>query len=417
MNPARLAEALPIQTSGLVSSVVGRGDRCVNDVRARVEALRRVAHPGLMIPADVRLDHSGDVVVATPRAVGMDLSAVIRARGSLTAGECVAVGMDVADALAALHAGGLAHGDVSLANVVITPRRAVLIDLIGGPDERGTDGFSPAERGHGATAAGDVYSLGRVLMAIVTPADRDRIAAWARPLLVETPESRPSAAQVSIALRTCADPAPVTVPELGVAAALRSLARDPEASTLKTAEGRGWRIRTQTVRAFAALLALVVTAIAFIVVSAATDAAVMKAPDDPVVALPLPATMIATTPADAAVALTLARFAAIGAGDADRLEATTTASSPARAADESLVGQLEAGAVRFGGLDVDVVSTEGLPSDGDDAVVRIVYRISDYTLTLGSDVETVAAVTATADLTLRWSPGCGWQVVSVDPHS
>src|SRR6185369_15148937 len=82
---------------------------------------------------------------------------------------------DLADALAHLHARGIAHGDVSPANVRLdagaSPARAVLIDFgLAGPPSagdgaaRGTLGYAAPEALTGARGpAGDLFALGATL--------------------------------------------------------------------------------------------------------------------------------------------------------------------------------------------------------------------------------------------------------------
>ena len=90
-------------------------------------------------------------------------------------GDCIDVGLRLAEALNHLHERGLAHRDVKPSNVIFVNGRAKLADigLVAARGQRtfvGTEGFVPPE-GPGSAQA-DVYSLGKVLYEIATGKDR-----------------------------------------------------------------------------------------------------------------------------------------------------------------------------------------------------------------------------------------------------
>jgi len=233
------------QVSETVTRVVGRGLSDLVDAANRLTALQALQHPGVCVPEGIGLDADGAVVATMLRVRGEDASVVVRLKGGLSAGECVAIGINVAEALAAMHASGLAHGDVSPSNIVVSPTGAVLVDVLSGAlaGERGTVGFASPERARGATPAGDVYSLGRVLEALVGDDARERMAAWVEPLCRPDPLERPSAEVAARALRGCAEPTPVSIPMVSVAAAVRARAVEPEGTTVRLPSGRSWRVR------------------------------------------------------------------------------------------------------------------------------------------------------------------------------
>ncbi|WP_295786019.1 protein kinase domain-containing protein [uncultured Microbacterium sp.] len=96
-----------------------------------------VSHPGIVGVVDLgTFDDDGLPVawIAQQLVDGVTLSEHVRERGPLTAQDAVAVGIDVLEALAAAHAGGLVHRDVSPANVLIRFEddqrpRATLLDF------------------------------------------------------------------------------------------------------------------------------------------------------------------------------------------------------------------------------------------------------------------------------------------------
>ncbi len=185
---------------------LGIGSDLLTSAAARAAALARASGRcrAVLSPSRVWERPDGVVAVSMPVAPGASL-AEVRANRALTIGECVLVGVGVADALAAMHAERLAHGDVSAANVVVSGRRVSLVDTMGALcHERGTMGYVAPERAKGATPAGDVYSLGALLRALADVQAAPIIEAWTAPLLANDPEVRPSATHAAAALARCA---------------------------------------------------------------------------------------------------------------------------------------------------------------------------------------------------------------------
>jgi serine/threonine protein kinase/formylglycine-generating enzyme required for sulfatase activity len=90
-------------------------------------------------------------------------------------GECIEVGLRLAEALGHLHERGLAHRDIKPSNIIFVDGKVKLADigLVAARGQRtfvGTEGFVPPE-GPGSAQA-DVYSLGKVLYEIATGKDR-----------------------------------------------------------------------------------------------------------------------------------------------------------------------------------------------------------------------------------------------------
>ncbi len=90
-------------------------------------------------------------------------------------GDCIDVGLRLAEALGHLHDRGLAHRDVKPSNIIFVNGRAKLADigLVAARGQRtfvGTEGFVPPE-GPGSAQA-DIYSLGKVLYEMATGNDR-----------------------------------------------------------------------------------------------------------------------------------------------------------------------------------------------------------------------------------------------------
>src|SRR5690554_5455697 len=104
----------------VVTRLVGTGGEVLAKVTARVRQLRRVSHPGVLTPVGLGVAEGDQVIVRFPWLEGVDLAELETRRGPLSAGECVWLGVRVAQALEQMHAHGVAHGDVSPSNVVVT---------------------------------------------------------------------------------------------------------------------------------------------------------------------------------------------------------------------------------------------------------------------------------------------------------
>ncbi len=149
--------------------------------RAEAAAAAEVSAPSL-----VRVLHQGESAgrpyLLLQYVPGRTLRAVLEEDGPLAEPRLRALGVDLAAALAALHARGLVHGDVKPENVRLDEEgRAVLLDLgfarraradsTSAP--RGDAGslayLSPERvRGEAATPASDVFALGLVLYELAT---------------------------------------------------------------------------------------------------------------------------------------------------------------------------------------------------------------------------------------------------------
>ncbi|MCJ7826715.1 MAG: hypothetical protein MUP36_00520 [Demequinaceae bacterium] len=404
--------SLSVQATDTVTRIVGRGPDDLADAARRFAVLREIRHPGVSIPDEIGLNADGAVVATMPRIRGEDASVLVRLRGGLTLGEGVAIGIDVATALAAMHARGVAHGDVSPANIVVSPMRAVLVDTLSGAQttEQGTVGFAAPERAVGATPAGDVYSLGRVLEALVGEDGRERIAAWVEPMCRPGPGERPSAEIAARALRECAEPTPVSFPEVSVAAAVRARAIEPEHTTTRLSDGRAWRVRRavstwarRSGLAIAGLLALVV--VVRIVGAVLPEGAGWRY----LPTIPMQADDLASASDEAAESLVEARIGALSASDPEALLTMTTEDGSARVADRPLADRLASGDLRYEGLSVEVTSSETLSTDGNGATVRVCYEASGHVLWDGGERIDVPATSAVVDLDIAWGDG-GWRI-------
>lgn len=390
---------------------VGVGPGAMESALRRAAALADVAHPGVLKPLEVRQDANGAVVAVMPRVEGHDLAAVLQVRGSLRAGECVTIGVGAALALAAMHRAGLAHGDISPSNLMVNATLVSVVDTMAGASEveLGTEGFAAPERSAGATAPGDVYSLGKVLAEAVRAEDKDAIDAWVAPMLSVDPTARPSAAMVARALQACAPALTVHMPAIGVADAMRAHALSTALPTTRKPEARWWRLRKALLRwgIVAGALALCVT-LAVSVVPAIWNA--MSPPAQPGYdpPMPVPASAAVAAPV-AAVAVTEARFAALAAADAPGFLATTVEGSPAREAIQPLADALASGALSADSVVVTVDEVEVVSSQGRRASAIVSYTVSAHTVTVDGATTAYDSYAQRVELDLLWSTA-GWQV-------
>lgn len=141
-------------------------------------ALARVRHPNVVCVHGA--DEIDDVVgIWMELVVGRSLEEELRDRGRWTATDAAAAGVELSQALSAVHAAGFVHGDIKATNVVREEGgRLVLMDfgarqvLHGGPRERlsGTPLYlAPEVLTTGQTSVeSDVYSLGVLLHHLVS---------------------------------------------------------------------------------------------------------------------------------------------------------------------------------------------------------------------------------------------------------
>lgn len=160
----------------------GPADR-VSDERFLDEARRlaRVRHPNVLVVHGADR-HDGRVGLWTDLLEGETLEQSLQRRGTLSAHEATGIGIDLCQALAAVHGAGLVHRDVKTANVMReSGGRIVLMDFSSVTDRPGA-GAAGSERISGTPAfmapelfdgqdsgvAADIYSLGVLLYRLVS---------------------------------------------------------------------------------------------------------------------------------------------------------------------------------------------------------------------------------------------------------
>lgn len=149
---------------------------------AEARLLARARHPNVVLVYGAERI-AGRVGIWMELLEGQTLDQLLAARGVLGEREAALIGVDLCRALAALHAAGIAHRDLKLANVMrAVGGRIVLVDFgLGGESARAGEGddsgglrgtplFMAPEvlAGARADARSDLYSLGVVLFALVS---------------------------------------------------------------------------------------------------------------------------------------------------------------------------------------------------------------------------------------------------------
>ncbi|GAA4602741.1 serine/threonine-protein kinase [Actinoplanes octamycinicus] len=215
------------------------GDRRVRELLLREEAaLRDLDHPSIVGLRDLVVE-GGTVALVMDFVDGPDLRRHLAARGGrLGAAETAAIMAQVAGAVAAAHAQGVVHLDLKPENLLLVRDTAppvtrvidfgvavLLLDADRGV-AGGTPGYTAPEIWHGTppTAAADVYSLGVLLVELITgdiqgdpDALPDELTGPARSCLVPDPRQRPTARRVASYLRTLVDSGALDAPPASLA--------------------------------------------------------------------------------------------------------------------------------------------------------------------------------------------------------
>ncbi|AEI11914.1 serine/threonine-protein kinase [Cellulomonas gilvus] len=376
--------------------------RADEGVAERVRILRAVRHDHLPAVLEVVELGSAMLGVFVEHVPGLPLTRLQAARGPLGPGEAVTVAVPVAQALGALHAAGLVHGEVDAA--------AVVLDAEGRPV---LTGVAAILRGRG-TAPADV----RALIALVVHALADEptgatdVVGGLREALTDLltlPDTGRAALTADRVVDRCfrsTAPRPVVLPgpaelaaaERGPVGALRS-----SRAGRRSAGARG-TARPWVLAGAGAVCAVVLVAVAVLALGAdepgraAATEPTARAHGGPASTAPsgavpteAPTPQPARTagpaadapralpddPAQAAAELTRRRVHVLQQGDAATLGDVEVPAGPAHVADTRVLAEL-AGA-RLDGLTVRVHEALVLSHDDERARVRVTSTTSAYT--------------------------------------
>jgi|SRR5450755_2101334 tRNA A-37 threonylcarbamoyl transferase component Bud32 len=217
----------------------------------------RLSHPSVVTVFDV-VEEGGSPWIVMELVGGRSLDQVIAEDGPLPPQHAAEVGTSLLGALATAHAAGVLHRDVKPGNVLVTADgRAVLTDFgiatfEGDPGLMqtgvvvGTPGFTAPERirGHGATPASDLWSLGATLYAAVEgrgPFDRaGGPAAISAGVAGEDAPRAPSAGPLGPVIDALLRRDPATRPDVATATALLTDASLAAGTGPAPLMGSGW---------------------------------------------------------------------------------------------------------------------------------------------------------------------------------
>jgi serine/threonine protein kinase len=223
-----------------VPPLTSEQDRRVRHERSLREArvAAKLRHPGVVTVHDV-VEAEGNPWIVMELVAGSSLAQMLAAGGPVPPVRAARMGTRLLGALASAHAAGVVHRDVKPANVLVTSAgQAVLTDfglavLAGEPQltqagmVMGTPGFCAPERirGHPASPASDLWSLGATLYAAVVgqgPFD-DRgslMATLASIVHDDPPQPPPVAGPLGAVIGALLSKDPAARPDAGTAAGM-----------------------------------------------------------------------------------------------------------------------------------------------------------------------------------------------------
>ena len=402
-----------------------RGVNAVQRLRREAAMLAAVAGPHVIGVRAVVVD-GDDAVLVLDHAGGGSLATLLAVRGRVEPPELVTVLAPLAAALAAAHSRGLVHGDLTPANILFSgDGRPMLADFgvahaVGlAPDRvEGTSGYVDPEviagagAGAGARAevstASDVYALGAVGYACLAgepPGVPFRplapLAAAAPAGLVEAIESalapdgldRPDARSLGDRVLGSCAAAPVVLvggdvaPVVPVTATVRppdpSVRAEPEPVVTPSRGDEGWR---RVVLVAAVLMVLAVAVGVGELWGRHGQGTAVALPAASPAAAPSASVSVAGPPAWTSVVqrLASARAAAFARADPSLLSTVYVAGAPAYSADSATLRSLAGRGLRARGFAITVEQVQVEQASGAAARLRVVDRLSGYTLVDGS---------------------------------
>ncbi|KRF39721.1 hypothetical protein ASH01_20570 [Terrabacter sp. Soil811] len=425
---------------------------------AEQQVLLAVQHDHLVPLRSVVPLADGREALVFDLVTGAPLSAMVRSRGHLRAGEVVTVLTPVCEAVAHLHAAGGVHADISPSNVTLTSDgRPVLLDLgavrVPGREPgavHGTTGYIAPEVLLGAAPdeSSDVYALGAVAWFCLTGngapdtmvrLDEEIIVSHVGPELAAVvaaaidpdPTRRPRAAELAGLFYDAVPAEPVEV-VVGAdqASALTHRLRAEAGREPAPAEqdSRRWPRRAVT----AALVAVPLVAAAGWAWAARDPASLTppstsSTPTTPAVptASPAPGDSAAdrvlrdaaspsARPEDLMQALSDRRSAALVGRDATALARVHAPGSPSLSSDRALVSGLVGARARWEGLRLEVADAAFVTGSPTEAVVRARVDWTAYVVVTGGGARLVRPADAGRQLDFRLMRGSeGWRISAI----
>jgi hypothetical protein len=435
-----------------------------------VDALRREAAvlASLDTPYVVRLrrvvGEGADAVLVLDLAAGGSLASLLTRRGVLDAGEVVTIAAPIAQALAAAHARGIVHGDVTPSNLLFrSDGMPLLADLglarLGGADDAlgGTAEYLDpvVAAGGDPTPASDVWALaavchhllagspphegeavddvlaaardgGRAPLGLLAPTAPRPLVDAVEAALAPDPAHRPDAAAFASALRRAHAAAPVRFD--GADTAASAVARATHAVPRHAAEPP-----LPLQRALPRWLVPAALAVVLLASAAALGWWLGRGPEPAAAAAPLtkpgvtdaprPVTPSPTAPRDDDVdwagvldMLDATRAAAFATPDTALLEDVYAPGASGLAVDRALVEELAAAGHRAEGVRHDVRAVDELEVSAASARLRVVDRLGGYVVrdSAGAVVQRSATRPDAAYVVELARTADGWRLVTVN---
>ena len=409
------------------------------------QVLSAVRHEHLVPLREVVELPDGSTALVFDLVTGAPLRSMVHARGQLRPGEVVTILTPICQAVAALHAAGGSHGDISAGNIMLTAAgRPLLLDLgaarvMGyGGEVCGTVGFIAPEVREGAapTTASDVFSLGAVAWFCLTGygapdtvqrLDLDTVRSHVGDQLAEViaasidpdPARRPEAARLARLLYDAAQPEPVEV-VVGAddASALTHRLRADAARDQPAPEVVRRPLRLRVLAAVAALL--IVAAGAWLLLgrspAAVAGGTPAEAPGTTRVAAPVQHDGSAprTRPTELMQWLSDQRAGLLVARDLQGLDAVHRAGSSSHHSDVALIETLLRGGNRYADLHLTVAESASVGGDTRRAMIRARVDWSAYVVIdrFGGRRTHPAAEGELLDFTLIRGAG-GWRIEGI----
>lgn len=159
-------------------------------------------HPHLVEVQDVVATGDGIALVSDPVPGSVSLTRLLDVRQRLEPGEVVTIGLPIAQALAAAHAVGLTHGDISGDDILIEPTGRPVLAGVGAAPLVGVRSSTPDD-------VGDLSALLLGAMPQAVGPDAAAVAVAVAPALVDDLARRPSADDLAESLARACVPRPV----------------------------------------------------------------------------------------------------------------------------------------------------------------------------------------------------------------